>query len=151
MKHLGGILSAFDEEIVNDALNSWASLAESESLPIGNLLAELPKAKFIELLSSDKQRIVEAALDVLKRICFSSDQAVATFMTDDILKALATVLNAQTGIKTLKQCCWIAYDLANHFEIHAKKMFELGIFEALCRLLINSNIDLAVLLFITLR
>lgn len=144
MKPLSEVLSTSMEEVIVLVLSSWTSLAESNTLPFSDLLAELPKGKLIKLLSSTKQEIVEAVLCLLDKICYSSDPAVTTFMTDDVLSLLAKTLSEQRSASVLTIVSWIAFNFAIGPSSHAERLISLGVFEALCVLVINQSVDSSV-------
>jgi len=132
------------DDIVIYALNAWASLIEFDTLPLSDVLAALPKSKLVTLLSSNKEEVMEAALDVVDKVCLSSDTSITSFMIEDILSAIVKILHEQNIISVLRDCCCISYNFAIGPEIHAEKLVSSGIFEALCKLVINKSIDSSV-------
>jgi hypothetical protein len=126
------------------ALNAWSSLVEFDTLPLSDVLAALPKHKLITLLSSNKEEVMGAVLDVVDKVCSSSDPSITLFMIEDILNAIAKILHEQSIRSILTDCCWITHNFAIGPDIHTEKLISTGILEALCKLVIGKSIDSSV-------
>ena len=98
----------------------------------------------MQFIASDKPNLAESALSLLEIISSSSDPIVNDFIKEDILEKLTEILNAKSGFKLIKSCSFIIENFGSESSINVDKIIAIGAFEALCKLLINQNIDISV-------
>lgn len=146
LKNLAGILDTKDAEILSDALWAWGNLAESENIPLPELLEKFPAKNIPFLLCSESQSLVGSTLRFIGNVCSTSDPIITTFMSDDILKCFIKILTIKVNSDIIKECCLIIHNYAIGPSIHAEKLVSLGITDSLCNILTVSNNNSVLLL-----
>ena len=141
MKPLSSILDTKDDEIISDALWSWAYLTGMESFKIEDLAPFLPLDKLCNFLGCEKQLIVIPAVRLIGNLCFGSDQLIDALLDAGMLKVVAKILATESSTQILKGCTYMLYNVAAGPSRHIVKLIASGIVKSLCEIALSKHFE----------